>query len=68
MQDLALFDDLIAMLITLVMTLAIPPVGSGAFWSIVALYGVVSVLFDDETPRGIPGIEYLQRRHPQQQS
>jgi hypothetical protein len=67
MQELWLVDELIATLIAAVMTLAIPPVGSGAFWSIVAFYGVVSVLFDDETPRGIPGLEYLQsRRNPQQ--
>jgi hypothetical protein len=66
MQELALLEDLIAMLIAAVMTLAIPPVGSGAFWSIVGLYGVVSILFDDETPRGIPGLEYLQRQRPQQ--
>lgn len=30
----------------------------------VAVYGVVSVLFDDETPRGIPGLEYIQARRP----
>jgi hypothetical protein len=66
MPDLALLNNLIAMLIAAVMTMAIPPIGSGAFWSIVGLYGVVSILFDDETPRGIPGIEYLQSRHPQQ--
>ena len=36
-----------------------PPVGIGAFWIVVGIYGVVSVLFDDETRRGIPGIEYL---------
>ncbi len=66
MQELWLVDELIAMLIAVVSTVAIPPVGSGAFWSIVAFYGVVTVLFDDETPRGVPGLEYLQRRHPQQ--
>jgi hypothetical protein len=25
---------------------------------------VVSVLFDDETPRGVPGIEYLYETRP----
>ncbi len=69
MQELALLDELIAMLIAAVTTMAIPPFSTGAFWSVIALYGVVSVLFDDETPRGIPGIEYLQsHRDSQQQS
>ncbi len=67
MQELALLDDLIAMLIATITTMAIPPFSTGAFWSIVALYGVVSVLFDDETPRGTPGIEYLQSRSDSQQ-
>ena len=40
-------------------TMAWPPFGMGAFCTLLGVYGVVSVLFDDETQRGIPGIEYL---------
>ncbi|HYA34422.1 MAG TPA: hypothetical protein VEF03_02330 [Candidatus Binataceae bacterium] len=36
-----------------------PPMLSGAFWAMLTFYGIVSVLFDDETPRGIPGIETI---------
>jgi enoyl-CoA hydratase/carnithine racemase len=43
---------------------AFPPVGTGAFWIIVAFYGVVSILFDDETPRGVPGIDYFYATRP----
>ncbi len=64
MQELALAGDLIAMLAAAAVSVGIPPGGSGAFWTIMGIYGVVSILFDDETPRGIPGIEYLHSRHP----
>jgi len=42
-----------------------PPVQAGAFWILVAFYGVISVLFDDETPRGIPGIEEIYALRPE---
>ena len=64
MQELALLHDVIAMLAGAVMTAAFPPYGTWAFWTIVAIYGVISVLFDDETPRGVPGIEYLYETRP----
>ena len=33
-----------------------PPVTTGPFWLMAALYALVSILFDDETPRGVPGL------------
>ena len=45
-------------------TAALPPVSTGAFWTIVAFYGVISILFDDETPRGVPGMEYFYATRP----
>ncbi len=64
MQELWLLRDAIAMLVVGATTEAFPPVGTGAFWTIVAFYGVVSVLFDDETPRGVPGIDFFYATHP----
>ena len=43
---------------------AVPPVSTGAFWAIVAFYGVVSILFDDETPRGVPGMDFFYAARP----
>ena len=39
-----------------------PPFTSGAFWGLATLWGIVTILFDDETPRGVPGAEYWQAR------
>lgn len=64
MNELWLLRDSIAALIVGATTAAFPPVGTGAFWIIVAFYGVVSVLFDDETPRGVPGIDYFYATRP----
>ena len=64
MQELWLLRDAVAMLVAAAAGAALPPVGTGAFWAIVAFYGVVSVLFDDETPRGVPGIEYFYATRP----
>ena len=36
-----------------------PPAATGAFWIMVGLWGIVSILFDDETPRGIPGLDVI---------
>jgi hypothetical protein len=30
------------------------------------LWGIITILFDDETPRGIPGIEHLSAHHDTQ--
>ncbi len=64
MQELWLLRDAVAMLAGAAASASVPPVGTGAFWAIVAFYGVVSVLFDDETPRGVPGIEYFYATRP----
>jgi len=64
MQELWLLRDTIAMLAWSAATAAFPPVGTGAFWTIVAFYGVVSILFDDETPRGVPGMDFFYATRP----
>lgn len=64
MQELFLLHDTIATLAMTAATAAFPPIGTGAFWTIVAFYGVVSILFDDETPRGVPGIDYFYASRP----
>ena len=64
MQELWLLRDAIVALVVGAATAAFPPVGTGAFWTIVAFYGVVSVLFDDETPRGVPGIDFFYATRP----
>jgi len=66
MAELQLAQDLVTSLLMLAATAIWPPVGTGAFWILVGVYGVVSILFDDESRRGIPGIEYL--RQPQELS
>ena len=64
MQELWLLHDTIATLLMAAASAAFPPVGTGAFWTIVAFYGVVSIFFDDETPRGVPGIDYFYATRP----
>ncbi|HYK65182.1 MAG TPA: hypothetical protein VEY94_09560 [Patescibacteria group bacterium] len=64
MQELFLLHDAIATLLIAAAGAALPPVTTGAFWTIVAFYGVVSVLFDDENPRGVPGIDYFYATRP----
>lgn len=59
MQELQLAQMLVTSMLMMAATAVWPPIGTGAFWVMIGVYGVVSVLFDDETPRGIPGIEYL---------
>jgi hypothetical protein len=64
MHELWLLHEAISMLVVGATTAAFPPVDSGAFWTIVAFYGVVTVLFDDETPRGVPGIDFFYATRP----
>jgi hypothetical protein len=64
MQELWLLHDAIASLLVGASMAAFPPIGTGAFWTIVAFYGVVSILFDDETPRGVPGMDYFYATRP----
>jgi len=59
MPELQFAQDVVSTLLMMAATAIWPPVGTGAFWIVVGIYGVVSVLFEDETRRGIPGIEYL---------
>jgi hypothetical protein len=59
MPELQAAQGLVTALLMMATAAVWPPIGSGAFWILIGVYGVVSVLFDDETPRGIPGIEYL---------
>jgi hypothetical protein len=58
-MDLSAAGDLIAMLIMMGISSGWPPVAAGSFWVMVAVWGVVSILFDDEVPRGIPGLEEI---------
>jgi hypothetical protein len=51
--------DLITALLTYGLSIGWPPAAAGSFWAMVALWGIVSILFDDEVPRGIPGIEEM---------
>jgi len=59
MHDLWISSDLMPTLFALAVAAGFPPIASGAFWAVTGFWGIVSVLFDDETPRGVPGIEYL---------
>ena len=66
MQELALAGSIIPTLVGIAVSAGFPPMASGAFWAIATLYAVVSILFDDETPRGIPGIEFIQEQRRRQ--
>jgi hypothetical protein len=52
-------DDLITAMLLVFASFAWPPAATGAFWIMAGLWGIVSVLFDDEVQRGIPGIEEI---------
>lgn len=65
MGELQLAQDLVTSLLMMAVTAIWPPVGTGAFWIMIGVYGLVSIFFDDETPRGVPGIEYLRRSDEQ---
>jgi hypothetical protein len=51
--------NLITALIMMGSSTGWPPVAAGAFWAMVGLWGIVSIFFDDEVQRGIPGIEEI---------
>jgi hypothetical protein len=59
MHELACLGDVLMAAVAMAAGLGFPPYSSGAFWAIAACWGVVSVLFDDETPRGVPGLEVV---------
>ena len=60
--ELVRAGQVIQALIAMVIAAGFPPFTSGAFWGIVTLWGIVTIMFDDETPRGVPGAEYLHSR------
>jgi hypothetical protein len=66
MHDLTSLGDVYMAILALASGLGYPPFSTGAFWAIAAAWGVVSVIFDDENPRGVPGLgevrEILQQR------
>ncbi len=62
--DLALIGAMLRELFAAYAVAAFPPIGTGSFWIVACLYGVVSVLFDDETPRGVPGIDVIYQMRP----
>jgi hypothetical protein len=57
MHDLASVGDVFMAILALAAGVGYPPFSTGAFWAIAAAWGVVSVFFDDESPRGVPGLE-----------
>lgn len=63
-DELVLIGHMIRGLVAAYATAAVPPIGTGSFWIIACFYGVVSVLFDDETPRGVPGIDVIYQLRP----
>lgn len=58
MAALQLAQDLVTTLLMMGTTAVWPPTTTGAFWITVGVFAVVSIFFDDETPRGNPGINY----------
>ena len=56
MGDLWRAGELAQSMVVIATTVGFPPFNSGAFWGIMSLWGIVTILFDDETPRGVPGI------------
>ncbi len=51
--------ELVTALLMMGLSAGWPPVAAGSFWVIVGLWGIISILFDDEVQRGIPGIEEI---------
>jgi len=51
--------DLITALLMMGLSTGWPPVAAGSFWLVIGLWGLVSIFFDDEVPRGIPGLEEI---------
>jgi hypothetical protein len=61
MHVLRVTGDLVTAMLMLLTSTGWPPVAAGAFWVLIGLWGIISVFFDDETPRGIPGLDLI---HP----
>lgn len=59
MDSFAAAGELITALLMMGLSVGWPPVAAGSFWLIVGLWGLVSIFFDDEVPRGNPGLEEM---------
>ena len=59
MDSIQAAGDLVTALLMMGLSVGWPPVAAGSFWVIVGLWGIVSIFFDDEVPRGIPGLEEI---------
>jgi hypothetical protein len=60
MHELALAANVLPALVVLIVGGAFPPFLTGAFWATIGIYAVLSIAFDDETPRGVPGLDVIQ--------
>jgi hypothetical protein len=63
MGDLGRVGELAQSMVVIATTAGFPPFSSGAFWAIMTLWGIVTILFDDETPRGVPGMAEWSAHH-----
>ena len=59
MDSIRAAGELITALLMMGLSAGWPPAAAGSFWVIVGLWGIVSILFDDEVQRGIPGLEEM---------
>ncbi len=59
MESIQAAGDLITALLTMGLSTGWPPVAAGSFWLVIGLWGLVSIFFDDEVPRGTPGLEEI---------
>ena len=59
MESIQAAGDLITVLLMMGLSTGWPPVAAGSFWLVIGLWGLVSIFFDDEVPRGIPGLEEI---------
>ncbi len=59
MHSIQAAGDLITALLLMGLSAGWPPAAAGSFWAMVGLWGLVSIFFDDEVQRGIPGIEEI---------
>ncbi len=59
MQIIRVAGDVVTAMLLLFTSTGWPPAAAGSFCILVTVWGVISVLFDDETPRGIPGLDIM---------
>ena len=59
MNSFGVAGDLVTAVLLIFTSTAWPPAATGAFWAMAGLWGIVSIFFDDEIPRGIPGLEEI---------